>query len=242
MQNKKIIVVTGGSKGIGNEIIKKFINDDVKIFFTYRKKNTFVSKIKKSKLTQIIPIKCDMSKLENLKIIKSIISKEKKIDVLINNVGDVKKRSSFIKSSDQLWVDNLTINLMSAVSLTRLLLKKLNKSENSVIINISSIASKTGGGGDSLHYGVSKGALNVFTKGLAKELSKNIRVIGIAPSAINTSFQKKYSSNTRIKNIIKQTPMKRLGLSSEIAELIYFICSNKTSYISGETIFVTGGR
>ena len=130
---------------------------------------------------------------------------------------------------------------MSAVTTTRVLIKLLMKSKNGVIINISSVSSRTGGGGDSLHYASAKAALNIFTKGLAKELKK-IRVIGIAPSAIDTNFQKKYSSKQRLSKVIKETPLGRIGSPEEIADLVHFASSSKASFLSGETIFITGGR
>ena len=243
-QTNKIVVITGGSKGIGKEVLSKFLSTGNKIYFTYRKKNNFVKKILKDNVykNKLIPINCDMMNIRDLIKLKKKLSKERKIDVLVNNVGDVIKRSNFLNSTDKLWIDNLKINLISAVSLTRLLMPQMSNSKNSVIINISSIASRTGGGGDSLHYGVSKSALNMFTKGLAKELKKNIRVVGIAPSAVNTVFQKKYSSKARLKKIIKETPLNRIGLTTEISELAYFLAGKGASFISGETIFVTGGR
>jgi len=92
-----------------------------------------------------------------------------------------------------------------------------------------------------LHYGVAKGAMNVFTTGLARELKK-MRVVGIAPAAVDTDFQKRHSSKERLQKIINATPMGRIASPQEIAELIYFISSSKASYVSGDTIFITGGR
>ena len=239
---RQVVLVTGGSRGIGREIVKRFIKSGSKVYFTY--KNSNIKKLIKLNILKnknLIPIKCDMSNINQINKIKKILNREKKIDILINNVGDVIKRTSFLNSDDKLWQNALDLNLMSAVRTTRIASKLLMKSKNGVIINISSIASKTGGGGDSLHYSVAKAAMNIFTKGLAKELKK-IRVIGVAPSAVNTNFQKKYSSKQRLKRIIKETPMGRIGSPEEIAEFIYFVSSSKTSFLSGETIFITGGR
>ena len=83
--------------------------------------------------------------------------------------------------------------------------------------------------------------MNVFTTGLARELNK-IRVVGIAPSAVDTDFQKRHSSSERLQNIINSTPMGRIASPQEIAEFIYFVSSSKASYLSGDIIFITGGR
>jgi len=239
---KQIVLVTGGSRGIGKEIVKKFIRSGAKVYFTYKNShNKDIKKFNISNKRNLIPIKCDMNNLNQISRIKKVLKKEKKVDILVNNVGSVIKRTSFFNSDDKLWKNALDLNLMSAVRTTKIVLKLLSKSKNGVIVNISSIAAKTGGGGDSLHYSVAKAAMNIFTKGLAKELKK-IRVIGIAPSAVNTDFQRKYSSKQRLKRIIDETPLGRIGSPEEIAELVYFVSSSKTSFLSGETIFITGGR
>ena len=236
---KRIIFVTGGSRGIGKEIVNKFLKSGAKVYFTY--KNTKKSELNRYKNKNLIPIKCDMSNINYIDKLKNIFKNEKKIDVLVNNVGGVNKRTSFIKSDDKLWQNVMNLNLMSAVKTTRILCKFIMKSNNGVVINISSVASKTGGGRDSLHYAVAKAGINIFTKGLAKELKK-VRVIGIAPGPIDTDFQKEYSSKKRLKRLISETPMGRIGTPQEIAELAYFISSSKVSFLSGETIFVGGGR
>mgnify|MGYP002846510316 FL=1 len=92
-----------------------------------------------------------------------------------------------------------------------------------------------------MHYGVAKAGLNAFTIGLAKEL-KNIRVIGIAPSIIDTDFQRKHSTKKRISKIIKQTPLGRIGNVEDVRNLVDFLVSNRSSYLSGEIIYLSGGR
>jgi 3-oxoacyl-[acyl-carrier protein] reductase len=241
-ETQQIVFVTGGSRGIGKEIVKKFLKKGSKVYFTYKsssKKELLASNIYKNK--SLIPIKCDMSSLNQIKKISKFLNKEKKLDILVNNVGGVIKRTPFLNSSDEIWKKTLDLNLMSSIRMTRVLSKLLLKSSNGVVVNFSSIASRTGGGGDSLHYATAKAAINTFTKGLARELKK-IRVIGVAPSSIDTDFQKKHSSKKRLQKIINETPMGRIGTPEEIAEFVYFASSQKTSFLSGETIFITGGR
>lgn len=236
---KQVVLVTGGSRGIGREIVKRFIKSGSKVYFTYRSSN--YKKLNISKNKNLIPIKCDMSNINQINKIKKILKREKKLDILVNNVGDVIKRTPFLNSNDKLWQDVININLMSAIRTTKIASKLLMKSKKSVIINISSIASRTGGGGDSLHYSVTKAAMNMFTTGLSKELKK-IRVVGVAPSVTNTDFMKKHTSRQRLKRIISETPMGRIASPEEIAEFVFFISSSKSSFLSGETVFMTGGR
>jgi len=171
-----------------------------------------------------------------------IIKKKKKtLNILVNNVGDAVSRSSFVKSTDKLWSENFDLNLFSAVRTSRAFLKIFKKTKNMSIINIGSIAGKSGGYGDSIHYGASKAALHVFSKALARELN-GIRVNCVAPSAIDTDFQKRLSTKKRIKRIISESPIKRLGKTDEVADLVTFLASEKASYINGAVIFMTGGR
>ena len=235
--NQNIVLITGGSAGIGLATVKKFIKSGSKVYITHLKK----LKRKKFKNKNFIPIQCDMTNLKDIHKLKKILEKEKKIDILVNNVGDAVRRSTFQNSDDKLWQDSIGINLMSAVRTTHVLLKLILKSKKGVIVNISSVASRIGGGGDSLHYGVAKAAMNTFTTGLAREL-KNVRVLGVAPSIVDTDFQKRHSTKKRIKKIIAATPVGRIASAEEIAEIIYFFSSTKASYVSGDTIFVTGGR
>ena len=95
---KQVALVTGGSSGIGNAIVKKFIKSGLKVYFTYKNKNNNdLKKLAILKNKNLIPIKCDMSKTNEINRLKNILKKEKKIDILINNVGSVLKRSSFFK-------------------------------------------------------------------------------------------------------------------------------------------------
>ena len=107
-------------------------------------------------------------------------------------------------------------------------------------MNIGSVAGKTFGQGDSLHYGVAKSALHGFSIGLSKELKKT-RVNCVAPNAVDTNFQKRLSSKKRIKNIIKKNITGRLATAQEVTDLVVFLCSKKASYLNGEVIYLTGG-
>tara|TARA_B100001250_G_scaffold393015_1_gene395360 strand:- start:1219 stop:1941 length:723 start_codon:yes stop_codon:yes gene_type:complete len=240
MKKIKNILITGGSRGIGRELVKFFAKKKFNVFYTY-KKNSNLKQIN-NPYSNIYPIKCNMENQSNIKKLIKIIKKKKlKLNILINNAGDVFQRSKFSNSSDELWRKSINLNLLSSVYLTKGLLPQIVKSKHSVIINISSISARIGGGGDSMHYGVAKAGLNAFTIGLAKEL-KNIRVIGIAPSIIDTDFQRKHSTKKRISKIIKQTPLGRIGNVEDVRNLVDFLVSNRSSYLSGEIIYLSGGR
>ncbi len=240
----KIALVTGGSKGIGRSICEIFAKQGAKVIYTYRKNDKSVKTLKEfSRKNNYRIIGYQVASLQDInlrKLVKQIKKKHKKINYLINNIGDALARSKFTTSSDKLWIESINVNLMSAVRMSKYVVNHFSKNELSSIVNIGSIAGKTFGQGDSLHYGVAKAALHGFSKGLSRELDK-IRVNCIAPNAVDTDFQKRLSSKKRLKNIIKKNKAQRLAKPEEIAELTSYLCSKKASYINGEVIFVTGG-
>ena len=240
----KSVLVTGGSKGIGRSICKQFASKGAEVIFTFRKNDKSVKSL--LNFSRKYNYKIYGYKINNLKdkslqiLLKTIKKKHKNINFLINNIGDAILRTQFIKSLDETWIKSLDVNLMSSVRITKLVLNLFNSNQLLSIVNIGSIAGKTFGQGDSLHYGVAKSALHGFTVGLSKELKKT-RVNCIAPNAVNTDFQKRLSSKKRIKNIIKRNKSGRLATTEEVADLTIYMCSKKASYINGEVIYMTGG-
>lgn len=234
--SSKFAVITAGNSGIGQSIVNKFHQNGYKIITTYYKNEPQLS------LLGVEYFRCDLSNSAGrLNFINFIKSRFDHLDVLINNYGDVIKRTSSIESSLDLWDETFDVNLFSVVQITNGLVDLLLKSENKTVISISSIATRTYGGGDSLHYACAKSALNTYTAGMAREVG-NIKFINIAPSAVNTEFQKKHSDESRLKKIIESTPLGRICEPDEVAEMAFFLASEQCSYISGETIFMTGGR
>jgi len=243
----KTALVTGGSKGIGRAITIILAEAGAKVFFTYRNNDQNIKGLKAiaDKLSlKIEGFQSDATNLEDCQKLVSIIEERGgRLHCLVNNVGDVISRTSFEESEIKLWEECININLMTAVRVTKLLLPFLKKTGGASIINVSSIAGQTGGSGDSLHYGVTKSALNTFTMGLAREMKQNgIRVNAIAPSIIDTDFQKKHSTAKRLKKIIEQTPVGRIGTPDEVANCVLFLASEAASYVSGEIMVISGGR
>jgi NAD(P)-dependent dehydrogenase (short-subunit alcohol dehydrogenase family) len=233
---KKYAVITAASSGIGQSLVNKFHENGYKVIATYYKNKPSLN------LLGVEYFKCDLSKSTGrLSFIDFVKSRSDYVDILINNYGDAIKRTKSVDSSLDLWRKTFDINLFSAVQITNGLIDLILKSDNKTVISISSIATRTFGGGDSLHYACAKSALNTYVAGMAKEIG-NIKFINIAPSAVNTEFQKKYSDESRLKKIIDSTPLGRICEPNEVAEMAFFLASKQCSYISGETIFMTGGR
>ena len=236
--NNKVLIITGGTRGIGKKIVENFVKKNFIIFYLYKSKSLNFPKYKKN----LFGFKINLENPSTIKKFSNYLKKRiKKIDVLINNAGDVLQRINFINSSSSLLNKSFNLNLISPMEMTKELMPLLLKSKNPVVLNMSSISSRSGGDLNSIHYGVAKAGLNAFTKAMSKYNTK-LRIVGIAPSIIDTDFQKKHSTSKRIKKIISETPLKRIGTTEDVANLVEFLISEKASYISGETIFITGGR
>ncbi len=243
----KVVLVTGGSKGIGRACVQGFASLGAHVLFTYRKEDDSVRSLAswaESVRGSVEPIEHDATDAPGYaRLAERITSSRGALDVLVNNVGDVIRRSSFFESDDELWQGTFDRNVLSMVRATRSLLPALCNSKSAAVVNVASIAGVSGGSGDSLHYASCKGVVITFTRGLVKELKgTSVRVNAVAPSAIDTDFQRVHSSQERVDRIVAGTPLGRIGTPEEVADAVVFLASEGASFIHGETIMITGGR
>lgn len=241
------VLVTGGSRGIGRACVTLFATCGARVAFTYRNDDKSAESLVswgRDRSAVVDAVRADAADAATYdRVADAVSSRLGGLDILVNNVGDAIRRSSFAQSDDALWMDSLTINLLSAVRATRALHSLLVASDAGVVVNISSIAATTTGAGDSLHYGVAKAALNTFTLGLAREFAgTSVRSVGVTPSAIDTDFQKRHSSAERLEKIVAQTPSGRIGTADEVAWAVALLASPHSAYINGAILPVTGGR
>ncbi|MDI3473543.1 MAG: hypothetical protein PWQ20_1802 [Thermotogaceae bacterium] len=165
-----------------------------------------------------------------------------RIDALINNAGGLGGRHPIEDMPTDFYRKVMDLNMTSALYVTRACIPYLKKSKNGAIVNITSIAAWTGGGPGAGIYAASKAAVLTFTRALAKELIKyGIRVNAISPGTIDTEFHKETPREV-IQEWVKGIPIGRLGKPEEVAEVIYFLVSEKSSYLVGEVIQVNGGQ
>ena len=233
--SKGNVFISGASRGIGKSIANYFAENDYKVIGTSRNDFEFDNKSE-----NLIPIKLDITSRDDVKkCFNDLKSKDLLPDILINNAG-ITSDQLFLKMKDDDWDNVIATNLTGTYNLTKIFIKNMIKNKNGRIINISSVAGLMGNPGQ-VNYASSKSALNGFTKSLAKEIgSRNITVNSIAPGFIDTdmtSFLDSHAKNA----IIKDIPLKRFGMASDVAELALFLASNEASYITGQTISIDGG-
>ena len=237
----KVIIVTGGSRGIGASIVKTLARKGYNIILNYNKAEKIAEQIKKELEKEKITIytyKADVSNREEARgLIEFAIEKFKKIDVLINNAG-ISQMKLFTDITDTEWNDMLNINLNSAFYCTQEATKHMLINKEGCIINISSIWGITGASCE-VHYSTAKAALNGFTKALAKELGpSNIRVNAIAPGMIDTDMNKNIPEQDK-QDFIQEIPLEKIGKTEDISKCIEWLIED--NYTTGQIISINGG-
>ena len=240
--NENIIILTGGSRGIGHATSKKFWEEGWRVITCSRTEVAPQCPWEKNKTDHF---QIDLEDLDDLrKKVKDLqaLLKGKPVKALINNAAISPKNEktnslNFDETDVNLWQKVFNVNFFSPIILSKSLIPNL-QSANGVIINITSIAS------DMVHefagpaYATSKAALKSLTREMASDLSQyNIRVNAIAPGEIETSMITKNSQH-----LIKQIPMGRFGKPEEVASVIFSMCSESFSYVNGTEIQINGGQ
>jgi len=241
----KIALITGANRGIGLCVLKNFSKNGADVIACSRNRNEkfeqLISDISKEYKNKITPVYFDLSKESEIdQGIKEINSISDKIEIIVNNAG-INQVSLFQMTSMEKIKEVFDINFFSHLRLTQKLMKIMIRNKKGSIINIASNAAEECDAGR-LAYASSKAALIAFTKVLSKELgSFNIRVNSIAPGLTRTEMMDKDISKKIIDEAIKKVALKRVAEPEEIANVVTFLASDLSSYISGELIFATGG-
>ena len=238
---EKVVVVTGGSRGIGESIVKELAISGYNVVLNYNKSEEKAIKIKQELADKGITIeifKADVKKREQVKeLIDFTISKFGTIDVLVNNAG-ISQIKLFTDITDEDWNNMIQTNLTSAFYTTQETLKYMISKKQGCIINISSIYGITGASCE-VHYSAAKAGLDGMTKSLAKELGpSNIRVNSVAPGAIDTDMNA-FLTQEEKEELNKEIPLERMGKPEEVASCVKWLIENE--YTTGQVISVNGG-
>lgn len=243
MEEKKTVLVTGGSRGIGKEVALKFAEEGYQVIINYVSDKTDVEELQKEfeeKGVSSLIVKADVTREEEVKtLIEQAIEKFGAIDVLVNNAG-ITKDNLLMRMTEEEFDKVIEVNLKGTFIVTKAVTKYMMKKRQGSIINLSSVVGVAGNAGQ-CNYSASKAGIIGFTKSLARELSsRNIRVNAVAPGFIETDMTKVLPEAVK-EAIHSQIPLKRMGKAKEVAELIYFLGSQKSSYITGQVINIDGG-
>ena len=239
----KVALITGSSRGIGKQIAIKLAKNGYNIVVNYINKNEEVEKtIEELKQfgIEVLEAQGDISNYEQSeKIVNSTIEKFGQIDVLVNNAG-ITKDMLIMRMKKEDFTKVIDVNLVGTFNITKNVIPHMMKKRTGRIINISSVVGISGNAGQ-CNYAASKAGIIGFTKSLAKELaSRNILVNAVAPGFIETNMTDVLQENVK-EEIKKQIPLKRIGKAEDVANAVYFLTSEESSYITGQVLQVDGG-
>ncbi len=242
LQNKTALV-TGGTRGIGQAIVKKFAAQGCRVAFTYlssdEKAAALVAELTATGAT-VKAYKSDAGIYAQAEqLVDEVVKDFGSIDILVNNAG-ITRDNLILRMGEEQWDEVIQANLKSVFNLTKHVSKLMLRQKSGSIINLSSIIGEIGQGGQS-NYAASKAGIIGFTKSIADEFgSRSIRCNAIAPGFIETDMTGVLGED--IKNgILSRIPMKRMGHAEEVADAALFLASDLSTYVSGQVISVCGG-
>lgn len=239
----QVAFITGATRGIGRQIAITLAKEGYDIALNYRRENEELETIKKEiekQQVRCIAIKGDVSSFEDCEeLTKQIIKEFEKIDVLVNNAG-ITKDMLLMRMKKEDFEQVIDINLVGTFNVTKNVISHMLKARCGRIINISSVVGISGNAGQT-NYAASKAGIIGFTKSLAKEVaSRGILVNAVAPGFIETSMTEVLKEEVK-EEIAKSIPLKRMGTVQDVANVVKFLVSEDSAYITGQVIHVDGG-
>lgn len=239
----KVALITGATRGIGKQIAITLARQGYHIALNYRKENEELEQIKneiEENKVKCLTCKGDVSCFEDCeRIVKQVMETFKTIDVLVNNAG-ITKDMLLMRMKKEDFEQVIDVNLIGTFNVTKNVISHMLKARSGRIINISSVVGVSGNAGQT-NYSASKAGMIGFTKSLAKEVaSRGILVNAVAPGFIETSMTEVLKDEVK-EEIAKSIPLKRMGTSEDVANVVKFLASEDSCYITGQVLHVDGG-
>ncbi len=242
--NTRTVVITGGSKGIGRSVAYRFAEENARIVLIHFDAsddscNETLDQLK-AKGVAAEGYKADISSFQVAEgLFRDILEKYERIDVLINNAG-ITRDTLLLRMSEEMWDDVLRVNLKSVFNCTKSVIRAMSQQRRGAIVNISSVVGQIGNFGQS-NYAASKAGIMGFTKSIAREVAaRGINVNVVAPGFIDTEMTEVIPEKAK-EAFLKQIPFGKMGQPEDVAEAVYWLCTEAAGYITGQVIHVNGG-
>jgi 3-oxoacyl-[acyl-carrier protein] reductase len=243
----KTALITGASRGIGAATAIALANEGVgRVVLQYHSyqegAEQTAAAVEKAGASATL-MQADLSSAAGIgDLVKQLGTDAAGVDILVNNAGHLVHRAKLLESTEEIWDQVINLNTKSVWFITKAVVPHMIERSEGIIVNVSSIAARNGGGPGATIYAAAKAAVSTITKGWAKELApKGIRVNAVSPGTVDNYFHEKHSTPAMLKNMVAATPAGRLGTNEEIADTIVFLCSHESRYIHGQTIEINGG-
>ena len=243
----KNLLITGGSQGIGKATALKAAKKGMFIGINYNSNDKAaeetLSEVKELGGEGVI-LKCDVSKNSAVKdMFENFVDNAGSLDGVFNNAGTTGPVSKIHELDPKDFKSLIDTNVIGAFNVAQESSKIMIKQKMGNIVNMTSIAADIGGAGELVHYAMSKGAIDSLTYGMAKELGVyGIRVNAVAPGLIATDIHEKAGDASRVERLMPSVPLGRVGLAKEVADTVMWLLSEKSSYVCGTIIRISGGR
>ena len=243
----KNLLITGGSQGIGKATALEAAKKGMFIGINYNSNDKAaeetLSEVKELGGEGVI-LKCDVSKNSEVKdMFENFVDNAGSLDGVFNNAGTTGPVSKIHELDPKDFKSLIDTNVIGAFNVAQESSKIMIKQKMGNIVNMTSIAADIGGAGELVHYAMSKGAIDSLTYGMAKELGVyGIRVNAVAPGLIATDIHEKAGDASRVERLMPSVPLGRVGLAKEVADTVMWLLSEKSSYVCGTIIRISGGR
>lgn len=249
MNNKKVAIITGSSRGIGAEAAKLFAENGFAVCVNYLSNETAAETIKQEILSsggQCIAVQADISNANDVaKLFETVDSELGSVSALVNNTGILHTQSRFEDISEERFKNVLNTNVLGCFYCCKEAIKRMSTKHGGTggtIVNVSSAASRIGSPNEYIDYAASKGAMDTMTRGLSLELAnEGIRVNSVRPGLVFTDIHASGGEANRVDRLKTKIPLQRGGQPQEVAEAILWLASEKSSYVTGSFIDASGG-
>jgi 3-oxoacyl-[acyl-carrier protein] reductase len=239
----RVALVTGGGVGIGRACVLALAAEGATVAIHYNTSADGASEALDAISGTGMTLQADLTdEAQASSSVDRVVSQLGRLDVVVNNAGSPLARSSLADCPASLWHAAFAVNVTSAFYVTRRAIPHLKTSGKGSIVNVLSLSVQTGGAGGAGPYAAAKGALEVMTRTLARELAPEVRANAVMPGVIETRHHEVFSTPQRMDEYRKQTPLGRNGTAEEVASAVAFLASDAASFITGAVLDVNGGR